>query len=117
MAGCNTKTDYRGWATWEFINESSHDLKIDGGDKDLNFELVKGGGHSFKFEYGTGKEIDENSFDSPYDATITKITVDGERETTETGITDRKNYKAEKVEDRHYKYTYTFTDEDFKETE
>lgn len=117
LYGCDTKTDYRGWATWEFINESGHDLKVNGGSTELNFDLPKGGKHSFKLEYGTGKEIDENTFNSPYDAAITKITVDGEKEVTKTGITDRKNYKAVKVEDRHYKYTYTFTDEDFKEEE
>mgnify|MGYP004574514223 CR=1 FL=1 len=117
MAGCTTRTDYHGWATWEFINESGHSLKVETDDKELNFELTKGGGHSFELYYGTGKEIDESTFDSPYQRVATKIILDGEKEVTQTGITDRKNYIAEKIESRHYKYTYTFTDEDFKEKE
>lgn len=114
LTGCITKTDYDGTATWKFINESSHSIKVETDEKELNFELPKGGGHSFSLYYGTGKDIDENTFNSPYDGVTAKITLGGEKEVTATGITDRKNYNIEKVGDRHYKYAYTFTDEDFR---
>ncbi len=113
LIGCGkTLHDYGGTSTWEFKNESTHAIEVMGY---LGFRLAKDATHSFDFNVGTGKYVSEDSFRSPYDAERTKITLDGERVVTVPEIADIKNYTSEKITDRHYKFTYTFTDADFPE--
>lgn len=114
LFGCSTKTDYDALATWKFKNASSYVLEINGSiEEKLNFSLAKGEDHSFEITIGTGKDVSENDFISPYTPESTTIKLDGERVITTSKITERKNYTAEKISDRHYQFTYTFTDADF----
>lgn len=110
-----TREDYSALTTWEYINESSYPLKIEGGEDVLDFNLAKEAGHSFEIKYRTEKDISEATFTSPYDSAATKIIIAGERIVTASNITDRENYIAEKIAERHYKFTYIFTDADFAE--
>lgn len=114
--GCSPiREDYSALTTWEYINESSYLLTIEGAEEILNYNLAKNSKHTFDVKYRTEKDVSENDFHSPYRPEFTKITLDGERVVTTSPITDKKNYTAKKVSDRHFQFTYTFTDADFPE--
>lgn len=116
LFGCSTKTDYDALTTWEFKNASSYAIEVNGGiDERFNFSLAKDANHSFDITVGTGKEVTVASFISPYIPESTTLKLDGERIVTISNITDREHYIAERVAERHYKFTYTFTDADFPE--
>lgn len=117
LSGCGQAiVDYHALTTWEYVNESSHFLRIDGGqNSSLDFILEAGERHSFDISFGTGKDISAEGFTAPYSEESTKIIVDGKSEMTAPPIIERESYVAEKVSARHFKFTYTFTDADFPE--
>lgn len=114
FSGCGKKiVDYRALATFEFKNESTHTIAVNGGaDERFKFTLDKGAAHSYEMEFGTGETVTKESFISPY-SNATTVKIDGGREMKVQGITDLKNYSTQQIGDRHFKFTYTFTDADF----
>ncbi len=115
FAGCGSpEIDYVVKADWVYINDTEHTIEVKGF---YNFTLEPQGSYTI-YQDGDGPEqTTEESYIAPFVFGISTIVIDGETEIPigDSGITDRKNYTSEKIADRHYKFTYTFTDADFPE--
>jgi hypothetical protein len=111
VCSCGPKlVDYHVKSDWIYINESSHDIRVEGYE---NFDLAISDTYTIN-RSSTGPEtVTEEAYQAPFRPRSTKVIVDGDRVYTWSKITDRKNYTAEKAGVRYCKFTYTFTDADF----
>lgn len=126
LFGC-TRTEWVQFGDWVYRNNSVHKLEIKGAITDFsmghlqNFILPPGESYDFEFVIDSGKHVDPDGIPCPFDTVpyhlperLLQITVD-ENKTIEidkgTGIRNRDNYQVEKLGERHFRFTYTFTDE------
>lgn len=111
FSGCKAEKDYVVKADWVYINNSSQSLKVTGLEV---FDLDVAATKTLSYNIDGPETVAESNYVAPFKSGTTKIIVAG-REFTDTKITDREHYIAERVAERHYKFTYTFTDADFPE--
>ena len=125
LSGC-TRTEWAHRGDWIYQNNSAHTLEVKGARGDMstgkleNFILLPGTNHCFEFGLSGESQDDPLATICPFDARIIipdrvfQITVDGIRTVAledSTGVRNRDNYQVEKLGERHFRFTYTFTDE------
>ncbi len=112
FCSCESKIDYIQYATWVYENHSSQTIDVQA--KVFNsFSLTPGKSYVYEVETAAGKYVTPESYSVPYYADGTTLIV-GEKELLlleNESILDISSYNTEKIEDRHYRFTYTFTDE------
>jgi hypothetical protein len=115
---CKKNVDYFVTGTFAYINNTDSLIEVKGGTYD--FKINPNESHSIN-QAGEGpKEVNEKSYVSPILSAVLIFnnskcdTLDsGLNLRNGVGITGIENYTSEKVGERHYKFTYTFTEEDY----
>lgn len=105
-------------AEFYFINKTDHHISYNYGlDK---YNLNPSETRVFREEQGSVRNIDKATFSTPFKVTTFDVTLtfDGTKclvvsPTGTFGPLNIKNYVAEKTGKRAYKFTYTFTEEDY----
>ena len=128
LSGC-TRTEWVQRGDWVYRNNSVHKLEIKGAIDDfttnspplIDFILTSNANYSFEYWIDAGGKYGvPEAIPSPFDTLpylrnrLVQIIID-ENKTIEidkgTGIRNRDNYQVEKLGARHFRFTYTFTDE------
>lgn len=106
--------EYPNTAEYVYLNSTPHKIKLWNGD----FELEENKSYTLKINGDGDENINEKSFVSPYNYAVILYdnilcdTVFYENNNSD-GITNIKNYTNEKLGERHYKFTYIFTNDDY----
>lgn len=127
LFGCDTeRSEYALDVDWVYQNQSSYVLEIKGftgfhSQIDGDFTLQPGGEHTIQYR-GDGPETPDPAYiKTPYSladwSTCTiivdnAVTYDIEED---RGLRNQNNYGFEKLGNRYFRFTYTFTDENIKE--
>lgn len=112
LCSCEGNIDYIQYATWVYENQSLQTIDVQA--KVFNsFSLAPGKSYVYEVETAAGKYVTPESYSVPYYADGTTLIV-GEKEfllLENESILDISSYNIEKIEDCHYRFTYTFTNE------
>lgn len=129
LLGCERMIN-REWVhtgDWIYLNDSSYTLELKGAVTKftssnpplINFTLRPGVSYCVQYLSDGEKSIPPEYLLNPFQPYLSgpdrevQIVINGAVTITieeGTGIRDRSNYEVEKLTDRHYRFTYTFTD-------
>lgn len=112
LCSCEGNIDYIQYATWVYENQALQTIDVQA--KVFNsFSLAPGESYVYEVETAAGEYVTPESYSVPYYANGTTLIV-GEKEfllLENESILDISSYNIEKIKERHYRFTYTFTDE------
>jgi len=127
--GCNTeRTEWVHIGEWNYINNSTHTVEIIGGITDFtssnpsysDFTLQVNETHSLECRSNGESKIEAEAIPCPYEDVVQlknrviQVIIDKKDIVAldpKTSIRNRDNYVVLKLSPRHYRFTYTFTDE------
>ncbi len=129
---CEGQTEWIHRTYWNYNNQSQDTLKIIGAiessystSNNLSFTLYPGEGKGILCEVDGGEEEHPEGLFFPFDSTSwrgtqTKMLIINKRDSitlyTHSGsLMDKKNYAAERLGKRVFRFTYTFTNENIEE--
>ncbi|WP_412466720.1 hypothetical protein [Pedobacter sp. KLB.chiD] len=112
--------DYVQYAQYEFINKTQYSIKvIESRSPDISFKIDKGSTYSLLREQdGSDKIVTEQSYISPFFSSQVIIEFDNTRclnmtSQSEKSVFNLENYSSIRMNSRKYKFTYTFTEQDY----
>lgn len=128
LSGCDTsRTEYVHHGEWVYRNESSHRIEIKGAIvswsilKTTTFALSPNDIHCIDFWSDGENNVTPDAIGFPLEylpEVECSITINDSKTNQlvpNVGIRDRSNYQVEKLGTNHFRFTYTFADENIKE--
>ena len=124
LFGCeSSRSEWVVSADWIYINNSSHKLEVQGftgfsTQIDGDFNLMQGETHVLEYKGEGEKDLDPKRLNTPFTYTEQcAIVVDGRTYNIveNQSIRSQDNYIIEKLRSNHFRFIFTFTDENITE--
>ena len=115
ITNCKKKKDYLSIGTYVYVN--STDSLIEVKNAPYLFTIKPKESHTIEQTGDGSKELTEKSYVAPF--TGGQVILYGNKmcdtlTSSKEGISGIENYTSERISERHYKFTYTFTQSDYK---
>jgi hypothetical protein len=111
---CKKSVDYVVKGTYVYVNSTDSLIEVKGGE---SFIISPKQTHTIVVDGEGGKDISAKSYEPPFGSAVIvygSSRCDTLRAYSKKGILGIDNYNNEKIADRNYKFTYTFTETDYK---
>jgi len=115
---CNKKTEYAQLGEFWFINQTNYNITYKQGFE--KFNVMANSSTLIKDTQDAVKKVEPNKFHAPFRSIGLPVVIKFNQikcleidVNSEHSILDIKNYLAEKLSERKYKFTYTFTEADY----
>ena len=112
---CKKRVDYLAIGTYVYVNNT--DSLIEVKNAPYLFTIKPKESHTIEQSGDGSKDLTEKNYVAPF--TGGQVIIYGNKMcdtlfVSKEGISGIENYKSEKIAERHYKFTYNFTDTDYK---